>query len=170
MINHSPFVAPSPSLALVRREAPARAAATLCALAFDDCAPRLVARGVHRSEDLVRRWGRGEGSPSLVQLLQAPERFGRRLAADLGALYAPAVEVGEVPPRERLWLASKALGRLLATTPQTLDSLDQLSDDELRQQLRDWQTFVDESERGRDAVARVLREREAQRQQDKGVR
>lgn len=73
-------------------------------------------------------------------------------------------------PAERLWLASKALGRLLATTPQTLDSLDQLSDDELRQQLRDWQTFVDESERGRDAVARVLREREAQRQQDKGVR
>lgn len=42
MINHSPFVAPSPSLALVRREAPARAAATLCALAFADCAPLAI--------------------------------------------------------------------------------------------------------------------------------
>lgn len=170
MTIHTTFVAPDLSLALAPRGEPTRVSATLCALALGACAPRLVARRLARSEDLVRRWGRGEGSPSLVQILGAPETFGRRLAADLGLLYRPAAVVVEVPPRERLLLCSVALGRLLASTPRGLDSLDQLTDQELEQQVADWQAVVDEAQRGRDAAARVLAARESQRQADKGVR
>lgn len=166
---HTTILTPFPALALAPRREPARASATLCVLALTACPARHVAPRIDRSEDLVRRWGRGEGSPSLVQILQAPESFGRRLATGLGVLLAPT-EVVEVPPRERLYLCSVSLGRLLASTPRGLDSLEQLSDQELEQQVRDWQAHVDEAQRGRDAVLRVIQAREARRQADKGVR
>lgn len=85
----------------------AEMSALLCRLALGQQATS-VARRLGRSEDLVRGWARGDSSPSLAQILDAPPAFASRLLATAGKLYtAPAVRL---PIRDRLWLCGVALG------------------------------------------------------------
>lgn len=120
-----------------------------------------VARVLDRSEDLIRRWGRGQGSPSLVQILQAPERFGRRLLAGLDVVYAG--EVGEVPLRERAWSCAAALGRLLAMARS--DELTHHTDEELEEMARHARQVAEEAQRIERAALRVLQARRAQQRE-----
>lgn len=117
MSQHSPKLHPVPSLALAPVEIARERSAVAVRSALAACPAGVVAHRLRCSEDLVRRWGRGQGSPSLAQILQAPERFALRLIAAAGEVYLPPVAVCEVPPRERLWLLAAALGALIAATP-----------------------------------------------------
>ncbi len=102
------------TLALVQTPAlgPLDKSASLVSLTLGDCSAELVSRRLGCSAELVRRWGRGQGSPRLDQILGSPERFARRLLARAGELYLPAP--AEVPLRERLWLVMAAIGAISA--------------------------------------------------------
>lgn len=101
--------------------------AVLCRLALGQQATS-VARRLGRSEDLVRGWARGDSSPSLAQILDAPPAFASRLLATAGRLYAPAAM--RLPIRDRLWLCHVALGHCAAVVGPHRDVRD-LSDEEL---------------------------------------
>lgn len=157
MHNHTATLALVQPVALAAHQAPASHAAVLCAAALDACPAEVVARRLDRSADLIRRWGRGQGSPSLVQILQAPERFARRLLVGLGAVYAG--EVIEVPLRERAWSCAAALGRLLAMAHS--DQLQGHTDAELEEMARTSRQVAEEAQRIADAAERVLQARRA---------
>lgn len=154
MPNHTATLALVQPVALAAHQAPASHAAVLCAAALDACPAEVVARRLDRSADLIRRWGRGQGSPSLVQILQAPERFARRLLVGLGAVYAG--EVLEVPLRERAWSCAAALGRLLAMAH---GELQEHTDAELEEMARTARQVAEEAQRVATAAERVLQAR-----------
>jgi hypothetical protein len=158
--NHSTKFIPVPALALARHADPVSVSGVICALALAGCAPRHVATSLDRSEDLVRRWGRGQGSPSLAQILQAPARFGLRLLALAGQVLEG--EVIEVPATERLRCLMVALGSLLATSQRPLD---QHSDEELRRQAEDARRVAREAEALAQSYDRLLAAREIARRE-----
>lgn len=72
----------------------AEMSAILCRMALGKQATG-VARKLGRSEDLVRGWARGDSSPSLAQILDAPATFASRLLATAGRLYTPPATTTE---------------------------------------------------------------------------
>lgn len=160
MSQHSKNLVPVPTLALVAADQARERSAEAVRAALSACPAGVVAHRLRCSEDLVRRWGRGQGSPSLAQILGAPERFALRLLAAAGEVYLPQVAVCEVPPRERLWLLAAALGALIAATPRGIDSLEQFDDQELAERDRQLADIEEHARRERAAIARV---REAKR-------
>lgn len=166
MRTHALKLAPAPALALAVREDPASRSARAVSLALDVCSPRLVASSLGCSDDLVRRWGRGQGSPSLVQVFGSPERFGRRLLAAAGETYR-APEVCEVNLRERLWLISVNLGKLmLAARPERLDWH---TPEELREIARTAREVADEADRIARAADRARLAKEQPREEKGGA-
>lgn len=166
MKSHTPIFAPLPALALasvdVRHERSARA----CREALALCSAGVVAHRLRCHEDLVRRWARGQGSPTLTQVLAAPERFVLALLAAAGRVYSPPVEVVEVPPAERLRLILVTLAALLASTGHR-DQLDQYSDEELAERDRQYADIESQAARERLAIRRVRESRQAPAE-DKG--
>lgn len=160
MSQHNSKLHPVPSLALAPVEVARERSAVAVRSALSACPAGVVAHRLHCSEDLVRRWGRGQGSPSLAQILGAPERFALRLLAAAGEVYVPPSTVCEVPPRERLWLLAAALGALIAATPHGVTSLEQFDDQELAERDRQLADIEEHARRERAAIARV---REAKR-------
>jgi len=164
---HNTNLALVPAAASVARPTPQETAAVLCSLALDACPARFVARPLGRSADVITGWGRGKSSPSLVQILGAPEAFRLRLLALAGQAYAPADVVG-VPVRERLWLLWAALGALLATAkswrPQ--DGLEDRSDAEIQEMVDNASKVEEEAKKIKDAGLRVLLDR----RENKGAR
>lgn len=71
MKNHNTSLAIVPASAA--RPSAAETAARVCGLALDSYPPRLVARSLGCSADLVTGWGRGKSSPSLVQVREPGE-------------------------------------------------------------------------------------------------
>lgn len=129
--------------------------AVLCRMALGKQATS-VARRLGRSEDLVRGWARGDSSPSLAQILDAPEAFASRLLATAGRLYSPPAVA--LPIRDRLWLCGVALGHCYTI----LDNRDlsQLSDDEIEELRRRNASVRAESDRiEHDLDREVLRRR-----------
>lgn len=166
MIDHTRNLALVTSPALSPREKSASAVA----LALGVCPAGIVASRLGLTQTRVRQWTYPDGgSPRLDQILASPERFAVRLLAAAGQVYAPACEVIEVPPRERLWLLTSALGALLATTPRGLDSLDQYSDDELTRRDRSLADIEEQVQRERQAIARVRMARTHAPREDKGA-
>lgn len=133
----------------------AEMSALLCRLALGQQATS-VARRLGRSEDLVRGWARGDSSPSLAQILDAPPAFASRLLATAGKLYtAPAVRL---LIRDRLWLCGVALGSCYTTLGSR--DLRELSGEELEQLRRSATTVRHEAERIEGDVDReILRRR-----------
>ena len=156
------------SLALVAvpasaaRPSAAEDAAAICGLALESYPPRLVARTLGCSADLVTGWGRGKSSPSLVQILASPQGFRLRLLALAGKVGTPA-ELAPVPVRERLWLVMAACGALMATvkTWRSSDGLEDRSDAEIRDLVDNASKVEEEARKIREAGLRVLLDRRA---------
>lgn len=165
MRTHALKLTPAPALALAVREDPASRSARVVSLALDVCPPRLVASALGCSDDLVRRWGRGQGSPSLLQVFGGPERFGRRLLAAAGETYQ-AAEVCEVNLRERLWLLSVGLGRLLVVARP--ERIDWHTPEELREIARTAREVAEEADRIARAADRARLAKEQPREEKGG--
>lgn len=155
MTTHTTSIVPVPQLALSRIELAHERSARVCHLALTDCPADIVARRVDRSADLVRRWGRGQGSPTLTQILASPERFALRLLALAGESVAPSTVI-EVSPWERLRLAMSTLGALLAETPRDVDELTKLTPEQLREADRRWAALEQQARDARKSIARAL--------------
>ena len=165
MIDHTRNLALVTSTALSPREKSASAVA----LALGVCPAGIVASRLELTQTRVRQWTYPDGgSPRLDQILASPERFAVRLLAAAGQVYAPACEVIEVPPRERLWLLTSALGALLATArpwrPQ--DGLEDRSDAEIQEMVTNAEKVEEEARRIKEAGLRVLLDR----RENKGAR
>lgn len=154
------------ALQLVPASAPpkrgAEMSAVLCRLALAGQATA-VARKLGRSEDLVRGWARGDSSPSLAQILDAPQAFAMRLVAATGRLYAPPFVA--LPIRDRLWLCGVALGHCYTTLGNR--DLREMGEDDLKQLERSAESLAQEVDRIRHDISqeRLRRgiEREGQR-------
>ena len=146
------------SLALVQTPAlgPLDKSASLVAITLGDCSAELVSRRLGCSSELVRRWGRGQGSPRLDQILGSPERFARRLLARAGELYLPAPV--EVPLRERLWLVMAAIGAISAE----LSGLPRDAELDQVQERARLQRIADEARKASEHALDVARKAEAQ--------
>jgi hypothetical protein len=143
----------------------AEMSAILCRLALNGQAAG-VARKLGRSEDLVRGWARGDSSPSLVQILDAPAAFASRLLASAGRLYAPSFVT--LPIRDRLWLCGVALGNCYTIIGNR--DLQDLSDDEIEQLRRRNASVRAESERiEADLDREMLRRRTVEAPNEKGA-
>lgn len=170
MPSHTTSVASRSPLALVRLDRAREQSAVAVVEALDDCPASEVSRVLRCSPDLVRRWGRGQGSPTLAQVLASPDRFALRLLAAAGRVYEPPAEVVEVSPRERLLMLLTALGALLGATPHGLDSLEQYGDEELDQRDAALVQIEEQTRRERDAIRRVREARNARAEENKGAR
>lgn len=151
---HTPNLLPAPALALVPADVRHERSARACREALALCPAGVVAHRLRCHEDLVRRWARGQGSPTLTQVLASPERFALSLLAAAGRVYAPPVEVVEVPPAERLRLLTIALAALLGSTG-LRDVLEQYSDEELAERDRRYAEIESQAARERAAIRRV---------------
>lgn len=145
-----PLQAPALALVDVRHERSARA----CREALTLCPAGLVAHRLRCSEDLVRRWGRGQGSPTLSQVLASPERFALALLAAAGRVYEPPVAVVEVSPAGRLRALLVVVGALCASTP-TDKALEEYTDEELDERDRQYAEVELTAQRERAAIRRV---------------
>jgi len=129
----------------------AEMSAILCRLTLGEDSPA-IARRIGRSRDLVAGWARGESSPSLAQILDAPEAFAARLLATAGRLYTPPAV--HLPIRDRVWLCGVALGSCFTTLGSR--ELKDMSREELEQLRRSTTTVRHEAERIEGDIDREL--------------
>jgi len=169
--THTRKFGPTPALALARVDAAREQSALIVVEALDSCPASEVSRVLRCSPDLVRRWGRGQGSPTVAQVMASPERFARSLLAAAGRVYAPPpVEVVEVPVAESLGLLLSALGALIAATPGGVDDLAEYTDEELTRRDESLKEVEREAGAQREAIRRVREARAEQPREEKAPR
>lgn len=155
MKNHSPNVelAQVSALAIVdpRHERSARVVRE----ALTVCPASVVARRLDCHEDNVRRWGRGQGSPTMSQVMASPERFALALLAAAGRVYEPPVEVVEISVGEMIEMLTRALAAVVSSLPKGVNDLSKLTDEQLDQADEKLAALEDEARRKRAAIRRV---------------
>lgn len=164
MKSHTSIVSPSLALALTPQEKSASA----CRVALRAVSVSVVARQLELTDGRVRQWRRaGEGSPSLVQIFEAPE-FGAALLASVPLYLGPGRRL-DLPVRERLYVAMVALGDLTRASAGKRD-LSDYSSEELLEQSRRARDLEREGKAIADACEEELLRRRQAPAEDKGAR